>query len=132
MCVLSLSLSHNTQPGILHRLCSLFYSVTRYSQGRRGGRGSIHQIFAVKILVEKYLEKDRKLFAAFMDLEKAYDRVDRKGLWDTLRVYGVGGKLSEGIKSFYENASPSMWANGELSESFNVEVGVRQGCVMSP
>ncbi len=83
-------------------------------------------------LVEKYLEKDRKLFAAFVNLEKAYDRVDRKGLWDTLRVYGVGGQLLAGIKSFYKNASPSVWLNGELSESFKVEVGVRQGCVMSP
>ncbi len=34
----------------------------------------------------KYIEKDRKLFAAFMALEKAYDRVDRKDLWDTLRA----------------------------------------------
>ncbi len=32
------------------------------------GRGCIDQIFAVKILVEKYLEKDGRLFAAFMDL----------------------------------------------------------------
>ncbi len=30
------------------------------------------QIFAMKMLVEKYLEKDIKLFATFMDLEKAY------------------------------------------------------------
>ncbi len=49
-------------------------------QGFQKGRGCIDHIFAVKILVEKYLEKDRKLFAAFMDLEKAYDRADRKGL----------------------------------------------------
>ncbi len=75
------------------------------------GRGCVDQIFAVKMLVEKYLEKDRKLFAAVMDLEKAYDRVDRKGLWDTLRVYGVGGQLLEGIKSFYENASASVRVN---------------------
>ncbi len=35
------------------------------------------------------VEKDRKLFAAFMDLEKAYDRVDRMGLWETLEsVWG--------------------------------------------
>ncbi len=58
-------------------------------------------------------------------------RVDMKGLVDTLRVYGVGGKLFEGIK-FYENASASVLVNRELSESFNVEVGVRQRCVMSP
>ncbi len=56
---------------------------------------------------------------------------DRKGLWDTLRVYGVGGQMLEGIRSFYENASASVRVNGELSESFSVKVGVRQGCVMS-
>ncbi len=58
--------------------------------GFQKGRGCVDQIFAVKILVEN-IEKDRKLFAAFMDFEKAYDGVDRKGPWDTLRVYGVGG-----------------------------------------
>ncbi len=44
--------------------------------------------------------------------------------------------MLEGIRSFYENESVSVWVNGELShnlsESFKVEVGVRQGCVMSP
>ncbi len=107
-------------------------SVGAEQGGFQKGRGCVDQIFAVKILVEKYLEKDRKLFAAFMDLEKAYDRVDRKSLWDTLRVCGVGGQLLEGIRSFCENASASVRVNGELSESFNIEMGVRQGCVMSP
>ncbi len=59
--------------------------------GFRKGRGCVDQIFAAKILVETYQEKDRKLFAACMDLEKAYDRVDRKGLWDTLRVVHIWG-----------------------------------------
>ncbi len=40
------------------------------------GRRCIDQIFAMKRLVEEYLGKDKKLYAAFMDLEKAYDRVD--------------------------------------------------------
>ncbi len=30
--------------------------------------------------IEKHLEKNRKLFAAFMNLEKTHERVDRKGL----------------------------------------------------
>ncbi len=58
-------------------------------------------------------------------------RVDRMDLWETLRVYGVGGRLLEGVRSFYENASASVRVNGELSESFKVKVGVRQGCMMS-
>ena len=28
-----------------------------------------------------------------MDLEKAYDRVDRSTLWKVLCIYGVGGRL---------------------------------------
>ncbi len=42
-------------------------------------------------MVEKYLEKDRKLFATFTDLKKAHDKVDREGLWDILKIYGMGG-----------------------------------------
>ncbi len=49
--------------------------------GFRKGRGCVDQIFAMKMLVEEYLGKDKKLYAAFMDLEKAYDRVDREALW---------------------------------------------------
>ncbi len=41
------------------------------------GRGCVDQIFAVKILVEKYLEKDRKLFAAFMDSEPMIELTER-------------------------------------------------------
>ena len=37
----------------------------------------------------------------FMDLEKAYDRVNREALWQVLRMNGVGGKLLNGIKSIY-------------------------------
>ncbi len=46
--------------------------------GFRKGRGCVDHIFAMKMLVKEYLGKDKKLYAAFMDLEKAYDRVDRK------------------------------------------------------
>ncbi len=71
--------------------------ITDMSVGdEQGGFGKVGDVkirfFSVKILVEKYLEKDRKMFAVFMDLEKAYHRVDRTGVWNTLRVYGVGGK----------------------------------------
>ncbi len=39
----------------------------------RKGRGCVDQIFSFRMVVEKILAKGKKLYAAFMDLEKAYD-----------------------------------------------------------
>ncbi len=80
---------------------------------------------------ERILAKGKKLYAAFMDLEKAYDRVDWLALWDGLKTYGVGGKLLS-AKSFYEKAPARVKISGETSEHFEIKVGLRQGCVMSP
>ncbi len=72
------------------------------------------------------IEKRKKLYAAFMDLEKAYDRVDWLALWEVLRIYGVGGKLLSAIKSFYEAASAFVRINVETSEHFEIKMGLRQ------
>ncbi len=61
-----------------------------------------------------------------MDLEKAYDRVDREALWSVLRIYGVGGQLLKGIQAFYKEEKACVRVGGKFSESFAVEVGVRQ------
>ena len=37
----------------------------------------------------------------FMYLEKYYDMVNREESWQLLRMYDVGGKLLNGIKSIY-------------------------------
>ena len=33
------------------------------------------------------------MYFAFLDLEKAYDRVDRDAMWNVLILYGIGGRL---------------------------------------
>ena len=44
------------------------------------GGGSMDQIFTLKQIGEKILEKSRRVYVGFMDLEKACDRVNRDGL----------------------------------------------------
>ena len=100
--------------------------------GFRRGRGCTDQIFTVRQLCEKFLAKGREVYWAFMDLEKAYDRIDRVALWQVLRMYGVGGKLLKGVQSFYVNSRACVRVGKEVSEWFPVRVGLRQGCVMSP
>ncbi len=49
--------------------------------GFRSGRGCVDQVFAVRQIVERNLGKGKDVFWAFMDLEIAYDRIDREALW---------------------------------------------------
>ena len=42
------------------------------------GRGTTDAIFVVRQLQEKYLAANKRLYMAFVDLEKAFDRVPRK------------------------------------------------------
>ena len=66
-----------------------------------------------------------------MDLEKAYDTIDRHGMWQMLRVYGVGKKLLKAVQSFYVDSRTCVRVGNDVSEWFTVNVGLRQGCVMS-
>ena len=57
------------------------------------------QVFVVRQVCEKYLANGKDVFWAFMDLEKVYDVIDRHGMWQTLRVFGVGVKLLKAVQS---------------------------------
>ena len=90
------------------------------------------QIFTLKQIFEKSWEYGKDLFACFIDLEKAYNRVPRGKLWKALREYGVNGQLFRAIKSFHCRPEICVWVNGKQSRPFHVGVGLRQGCILSP
>ena len=87
-----------------HWLYSIWYNgslvteekVSKEPGGIRIGKGCVDQIFAVKMAIEK----DEKFFAAFMDLEKAYDRVHREALWNVLKIHGVEDSYCEELSHF--------------------------------
>ena len=83
-------------------------------------------------MCEKYLPNWKGVFWAFIDFEKACDTIDdRHGMWQILRVYGVGGKLLKAVQSFYVDSWACVRVGNDLSGWFLVNVGLRQGCVMS-
>ena len=89
-------------------------------------------MFAVRQVCKKYLANWKDVFWAFMDLENANDTIDQHGMWQMLRECGVGGKLLKAVQSFYVDSRACVRVGNDVSEWFQVNVGLRQGCVMSP
>ena len=66
----------------------------------------------------------------FIDLEKAYDGVNKEALWQVLRMYDVGSKLLSGIKSMYVDSSACVEVKGAESEWFRIDSGVKPECII--
>ena len=96
------------------------------------GRGTTDAIFILRQMHEKFLGKRKDLFFAFVDLEKAFDRVPRDVLWWSMRKLGIEEWLIGVIQSMYVNAKSSVRVKDQLSPEFSVKVGVHQGSVLSP
>ena len=89
-------------------------------------------LLVIKTLVDSYTNTGRKLFACFVDFQKAFDSVWRTGLFYQLIKYGMNFDIIKIIKNMYEKSSICLKLNGQLTHSFQTFKGVRQGCNLSP
>ena len=96
------------------------------------GRGTTDAIFTVRQLQEKYLAVNKRLYMAFVDLEKAFDRVPRKVIWWAMRKLGVDEWIVRLVQGMYANSRSRVHIGEGYSEEFEVKVGVHQGSVLSP
>ena len=72
------------------------------------------------------------MYCAFLDYEKAFDKVDRVFLWQKLIEQNIKGKILQVINNIYNNAKSCVMVNNIQSQFFNVQCGVRQGENLSP
>ncbi|VDP20059.1 unnamed protein product [Heligmosomoides polygyrus] len=64
------------------------------------GCGTVDAIHAVRLLLEKHREKQKPVHFAFLDLEKAFDRVPREVIWYALRQHGIPEELIEWVREY--------------------------------
>ena len=116
---------------LIEKVCSITEGLIREEQcGFRFGNECVDQVFVMKQMSEKFFDKDKSLYVAYMDLEKAYDRIDREAMWRVLGSYGINGQLLKTVQSFYEKKEVCVRVCREEGELFEVGVGLRQGCLI--
>eukprot|EP01036_Dinobryon_divergens_P034126 gene34126-44094_t len=73
------------------------------------------------------------LVRAYIDLTKAYDKVNREVLWTILRRLGIPEEIVLMIVAFHEASKAVLLLNGELSMTpIELNRGLKQGSVLSP
>ena len=80
---------------------------------------------------EKMLEKDKKLYCAFVDLEKAYDTVPRHVVLWCLRKRGVPERLVKIVEELYMGATTRVWTEDGITKEFEMNVRLHQGAAFS-
>ena len=96
------------------------------------GKGTTDAIFIMRQVQEKKQAKKKKLYYAFVDLEKAFRSVPREVVRWALRKLGVDEWLIRTVMALYTEACTVVSTDAGLSESFEVKVGLHQGSVLSP
>ncbi|KAI5715825.1 hypothetical protein M8J77_023140 [Diaphorina citri] len=82
------------------------------------------------MLLEKRIKKNLDTYIAFIDLEKAFDRVEWTKLFNILKECGLKKKERQVIWTLYKNES-AVFECGEYIAEAKIRQGVRQGCGMS-
>ena len=70
--------------------------------GFRRGRRTEDNLFMPERLIDMVKGRKEEIFVAFLDMEKAYDQVNRKKLFEVMRCYGMHEKLVRLIERIYD------------------------------
>ncbi|BHF66062.1 hypothetical protein SprV_0200907600 [Sparganum proliferum] len=100
--------------------------------GFRRHRGTTDMIFAARQLQEKCQEMRTHLYSTFVDLTKAFDTVNREGLWKIMQKFGCPERFTQMVRQLHDGMMARVMDNGAVSEAFAVTNGVKQGCVLAP
>jgi len=99
--------------------------------GFRKNKGTKNAIFFLRSMTERNIQMQEDVYAAFIDYEKAFDRVKHINIMKDLEEMGIDGKDIRILKNLYWDQMAAISIDGELSEWTQIKRGVRQGCYLS-
>ena len=95
--------------------------------GFRKGRSCQEHLFTLCNVITAKLQENESTYVAFVDMQKAFDWINRDLHYYKLQEYCISGRIFNAIKSLYKNSSTLVKIWVLCSNEFQVTMGVRQG-----
>ena len=117
---------------ILH--CRFATAITYHDflHGFRVGSGTGTATLEAKLLHHLAAMREEFLYVIFLDLNKAYEALDRSRSLDILEGYGVGPRARRLLRTYWEKWTMVARAGGYYGTGFKGAKGVTQGDPLSP
>jgi ribonuclease HI len=106
--------------------------ITDLQCGFRQFRSTTDHLVRFESFIRDAFINKQHVYAIFFDLEKAYDTTWKYGIMSDLLNMGFKGHLPIFIQNFLSNRSFHVRVGSTLSDSFEQEMGVPQGSILSP
>jgi len=82
--------------------------------------------------LKKVWEDKEEVFCCFVDFKKAFDTVPRDKLWCRMEELEIPMHYIVVLHRLYEEEKVKIRTSAGISESFRSDIGVKQGCPLSP
>lgn len=107
-------------------------SLLREQAGFRTDRRCLDHIFTLQDVVHRRMQVEKPTYVVFIDFRKAYDLVPREKLFKKMRTMGITEGIISNVKAYYKVTTARVRVSGSFSDPFGIDIGVKQGCTMSP
>ena len=106
--------------------------LTKEQYGFRSGKSCMSQLLCHYEKLISILEESGNADVLYLDMSKAFDKVDMKILLKKLKALGIEGKVHQWLTSFLKNREQIVMVDGQKSKPEKVLSGVPQGTVLGP
>ena len=96
------------------------------------GEGTIGHAMVFTEIVRNMVNDDKRPFAFFLDLSKAFDCIPRHHIYNNMAKAGIPEKLINVVKDMYDKTEARFRVNNEHTNYINTIQGVPQGDPLSP
>ena len=115
------------------RLATVVPKIVGESQvGFVKGRNVANLIREIDDILEHHREHEVAGYVVSLDFRKAFDCLSTPFLFQTLKKMGFGPYFLQWVRVILNNRTATVKNGGHISEPFEIQRGLRQGCPISP
>ena len=110
----------------------IYHLINRAQHGFMAGKSCVSQLTAVLDYIGSQLDHGKQTDVIYLDMSKAFDKVDHGLLLNKLRHFNITGSLHEWLSAYLTGRRQQVTILGSTSKQLPVTSGVPQGPILGP